>query len=76
VKVFNKWGELMWESNALTENGEPKEAWNGNDKDNVPCMQGSYIWVIEAVFTDGTPWNGMLLNDGKLHKKGNVTLIR
>jgi hypothetical protein len=69
VKVFNKWGELMWESNALTENGEPKEAWNGNDKDNVPCMQGSYIWVIEARFTDGTLWRDKRLNDNNLNTK-------
>ena len=76
AKVFNKWGELMWENSELTPDGMPARGWDGNDKDGIPCMQGSYIWVIEAVFTDGTPWNGMLLNDGQLHKKGNVTLIR
>jgi len=76
VKVFNKWGELMWESTDLTANGEPKFGWDGNDKNGVPCMQGSYIWVVEAEFTDGKAWQGMKLNDGEFHKKGNVTLIR
>jgi PKD repeat protein len=76
VKVFNKWGELMWESTKLNAAGEPEEAWNGTDKNGIQCMQGSYIWTVEAIFTDGKPWSGMLLNDGNVHKKGNVTLIR
>ena len=76
AKVFTKWGELMWESTALTPNGEPLEGWNGNDKEGKPCMQGSYIWVIEAKFTNGVNWPGMLLNNGNIEKRSNVTLIR
>jgi PKD repeat protein len=76
VRVFNKWGELMWESAELTEKGEPKFGWDGNDRNGMPCSQGSYVWVIEAEFTDGKAWRGMKLNDGNLHTKGNVTLIR
>jgi hypothetical protein len=76
AKVFSKWGELMWESTALTPNGEPLEGWDGNDKEGKPCMQGSYIWVIEAKFTNGVNWPGMLLNNGNIEKRSNVTLIR
>ncbi len=76
VRVFNKWGDLMWESTELTEKGEPKFGWDGNDRAGIPCPQGSYVWVIEAEFTDGKTWKGMKLDDDNLHTKGNVTLIR
>ncbi|MBK7957718.1 MAG: PKD domain-containing protein [Bacteroidetes bacterium] len=76
IKVFNKWGELMWESQKLTADGQPEEAWNGNDKSGVPCMQGSYIWTVQAIFTDNNPWLGMPMKDGSLQTRGNVTLIR
>ena len=34
--------------------------------------QGVYVWKIEAIFTDGSPWEGV---DGN-RKVGSVTLIR
>ncbi len=76
VRVFNKWGELMWESTKLDENGVPMDGWDGNDRAGLPCPQGSYVWVVEGEFTDGKAWKGMKLDDGNLHTKGNVTLIR
>jgi PKD repeat protein len=76
ARVFNKWGELVWESTKLTPNGEPEFGWDGTDKKGIPCPQGTYIWVVEAEFTDGKAWKGMKLDDGNLHTKGNVSLIR
>ncbi|MBP7510812.1 MAG: PKD domain-containing protein [Bacteroidia bacterium] len=77
VKVFNKWGELVWESTALLD-GKPAIGWDGtNMNDGANCMQGSYIWTIEATFTNGENWEGMLFPGSDLPaKKGNVTLIR
>jgi hypothetical protein len=76
VKVFNKWGELLWFSSKLDSYGRPLEGWNGNDLRGNPCAQGSYLWTIEAVFTDGSTWKGMEFSEGKFFKQGNVTLIR
>ena len=77
VKVFNKWGELVWESTTLLD-GKPAIGWDGtNMNDGANCMQGSYIWTIEATFTNGENWEGMLFPGSDLPaKKGNVTLIR
>jgi PKD repeat protein len=75
LKIFSKWGELLWESNVLN-NGQPKVGWNGIDLKGNKCMQGSYIWTIEAEFTDGTIWEGMKFGNGKSETRGNVTLIR
>ncbi|MCX6185855.1 MAG: PKD domain-containing protein [Bacteroidetes bacterium] len=75
LKIFNKWGELLWESNLL-KNGQPEEGWNGIDMKGNTCMQGAYIWTIEAEFTDGVAWEGMEFSEGKTETRGNVTLIR
>jgi hypothetical protein len=40
------------------------------------CMQGAYIWTIDAEFTDGVTWEGMEFSEGKKETRGNVTLIR
>jgi PKD repeat protein len=86
LKIFNKWGELVWESSELVD-GMPAMGWDGtNINDGSACMQGTYIWTIEAVFTDGGKWQGMLYpgalkpkdknGNVKSIDKGNVTLIR
>ena len=78
LKIYNKWGELIWETTELTDKGEPKVGWNGIDKNGNPCVQGAYVWAIEAEFTDGLPWEGMIYPTGsqKPVTSGNVTLIR
>ncbi|MCF8253448.1 MAG: PKD domain-containing protein [Bacteroidia bacterium] len=77
LKIFNKWGEIIWESTALID-GKPAVGWDGiNMKDGSNCLPGSYIWTIEATFTNGDNWPGMLYPGSKKPaKKGNVTLIR
>ncbi|MBC7381670.1 MAG: PKD domain-containing protein [Bacteroidia bacterium] len=74
LRIFNKWGELLWETADLL-NGEPVTAWDGYDLNGNPCMQGTYVWAIEAVFTDGTTWEGMEYR-GKKNTRANVTLIK
>jgi gliding motility-associated-like protein len=60
MKVFNRWGQLMFETN------DPKEGWNGY-YENLPCDQGSFIYLIQYYpMATGHP---RLL-------KGNVTLLR
>ena len=78
LTIYNKWGEILWETTAISEYGEPLEGWNGLDKKGNACMQGAYVWVIEAQFTDGTLWEGMVYPTGnsKPVTSGNVTLIR
>lgn len=74
LKIFNKWGQLIWETRDLI-NGQPAVGWDGNDKMGNPMMQGTYIWFIEATFTDGKTWEGMEFN-GKKYTRSNLTLIK
>jgi len=39
VKVFNRWGEKMWESEDVN------ESWDGNFN-GVPCSEGVYLYVV------------------------------
>ena len=59
-KVFNRWGELVFESNSLD------VGWDGTYKDKGQEME-VYIYTLQARFLDGTQ-TGI--------RKGNVTLLR
>lgn len=67
MRIFNTEGILVYETGDVkeaTENG-----WNGNYKGN-PLGSGKYLWVIDAISTNGSP---LLYNNSN---KGVVTLIR
>ena len=38
-RIFDRWGELIFESN------DPAIGWDGT-QDNIPVDQGAYIWTI------------------------------
>ena len=76
AQVFDKWGELLWESEALTPELEPAEGWDGYYQGKL-CQQGVYVWKIEATFVDGSVWTGTTVGKDKVKKTiGSVTLIR
>jgi PKD repeat protein len=76
IKVYTKWGKLVWQSSELKE-GIPTGEWNGLDIEGNPCIQGSYVWIVEkAIFTDGKPWQGQMSSNNITQSSGNVTLIR
>jgi PKD repeat protein len=75
VKVFDKWGHLLWSSEAITDQGEPAEGWDGMFN-GVLCAQDTYFWRISATFTDGREWQGSDNGVDKPSTMGTVTLIR
>lgn len=75
VQVFSTYGQLLWESTALTD-GRPSEAWNGTYNGEL-MPQDVYVWKIRAIFKSGKAWEGML--DEKTGRKttmGTVLLLR
>ncbi len=44
--VYNRWGELIFESEQLN------EKWDGSHN-NVPCKEGAYVWKIEVTEVTG-----------------------
>jgi len=63
-KVFNRWGETIFESNEITPNNS-KNTWDGTFK-GQPLNTGVYVWILEVSFADGTT---------EIFK-GSTTLIR
>ena len=59
-QVFDRWGQLMYDSN-----GDINIGWNGTYKDKVMEV-GVYVYQVNVTFLDET----------KEYLKGNVTLIR
>ncbi|MCB0641405.1 MAG: PKD domain-containing protein, partial [Phaeodactylibacter sp.] len=74
LQIFSTYGQLIWQSNDLTE-GQPAQGWNGMYKGN-PLPQDTYVWKVKAIFEDGTVWNSMPDEKGHLRKMGTVVLLR
>lgn len=74
LAIYDSWGNVIWETSALLD-GEPAESWDGTSK-GIDVPQGVYYWHAEAVFEDGTLWQGMKLPNGNIITKGSVTLLR
>ena len=76
---------MVFKTTKLDVTGAPLEAWDGT-KNGIPLPQGTYIWKIQAVFSDGSEWPGIgysnnpddpytnINNKGK--RSGAIYLIR
>jgi gliding motility-associated-like protein len=60
-KVFNRWGNLVFQTNDPT----PANGWDGK-YNSVDQPTGTYVWIAEAVD----------LNGNKIRRSGNVLLIK
>jgi PKD repeat protein len=72
--VFNKWGQIIWETSLLDE-GRPAEAWDGTFK-GQPMPQGVYYWKIDVEMVNGTEWKGMTYDKTPPKRTGAIHLIR
>lgn len=76
MRIYNGWGQLIFETTKLNDRGEPVEFWDGRYK-GQEVQQGGYAWEISATFINGTDWRGMSYKSGSTPKKaGIVNLIR
>jgi hypothetical protein len=80
LRIYNAWGQKIFETNRLDANGSPGEPWNGTfgGKPNSPVLQqDTYTWQIEATYVNGTEWRGMLYpGSSKPVKSGFITIIK
>ena len=78
IEVYDTWGNLMWTSSELDDNGSPAEGWNGVFNGNLQS-QDTFMWKATAVFKDGTIWRGNDVGNNKNIAPvpyGTVTMIR
>lgn len=74
LSIFNKWGELLWQTDKL-EDGRPVEGWDGTFK-SILVPQGTYFWKIDAEFINKMPWKGMSYDGSTPKRTGSINLIR
>jgi PKD repeat protein len=75
MRIFNNYGQLVWETTKLDALGEPTDGWDGTFGGS-PLPQGVYVWQIEASFIDGSEWKGMSYNNSSPKRTGVIHLIR
>lgn len=76
LSIFNKWGQLIFQSTELDDKGVPTTGWNGQMKGQLAPL-GVYVWKINASFLDGTEWKGMKYNSSDTPSRtGILHLIR
>ncbi|MES2456573.1 MAG: PKD domain-containing protein [Bacteroidota bacterium] len=73
--VFDKWGELIWETTKLDEDGKPTEGWDGTFKGSA-MPQGVYFWKADVQFINGSEWKGMSYGNSAPKRTGIIHLIR
>jgi hypothetical protein len=80
LRIYNAFGQKIFETDKLDFNGAPSEPWNGTygGKPNSPTLQqDAYTWQIEATYNNGTEWRGMLYpGSNKYIKAGFITIIK
>lgn len=75
IGIYDDWGNLIWESSDLDDDGRPTGYWDGT-LNGVPVQQDSYVWKVEATYLNNTVWEGKTYPDGKIKRSGTVTVIR
>jgi|GEM_PF-394919 len=72
--IFNKWGQLLWETTNLEE-GRPADGWDGTFK-GQQMPQGVYYWKIDVQMVNGSEWKGMTYDKSPAKRTGPIHLIR
>jgi gliding motility-associated-like protein len=65
IRIYNRWGELVYNSRDLSELNDLSKGWDGTYK-GQPQNTGTFVYYLTATDIAGK----------KFEKKGNLTLIR
>jgi PKD repeat protein len=65
ITIYSPWGEAVWTSSEIDENGSPLGEWDGKYKEEI-VPQGAYSWIAEITYVSGITEV----------KKGSVTVVR
>lgn len=65
MRIYNRWGELMYENNNFVPQNQDSQGWDGRYRGDF-VSPGVYVYIIEVLFED----NEVLLY------RGDVTVVR
>ncbi|MDC0201888.1 gliding motility-associated C-terminal domain-containing protein [Flavobacteriales bacterium] len=78
LQIFDRLGQLVFETTSLDNAGRPDEAWDGTVGGNggKPVPQGTYVWKIEASFKENNiieTWKGVDRENREYREKSKTT---
>jgi gliding motility-associated-like protein len=65
MRIFDRWGELLYEKTGLLVGDDPTQGWDGKFN-GVYVQAGIYVYIIDVTFEDGNT----------LVYRGDITVIR
>jgi gliding motility-associated-like protein len=65
MRIFDRWGELLYEKTGLPIGDDPSKGWDGKFK-GIYVQSGVYVYIIDVTFEDGNT----------LVYRGDITVIR
>ncbi len=65
LRIYDRWGELIFQKQDLVPSNDPSQGWDGTFN-NKPVQSGVYVYISEIVFEDGA----------KLLYRGDITVAR
>jgi gliding motility-associated-like protein len=74
LRIFNRWGEMMFETKRLDAYGAPDEPWDGTYK-GKPVPGSDFVWKIEAAFPDGNEWPGIRDKKRNTYSKAGMLVV-
>ena len=75
LQIYSTYGQLLWESTKLDEEGRPAEGWDGIVSNEL-MPQDVYVWKCSGIFLDGTTWSGEKKDNGEYKTIGSLVLLR
>jgi hypothetical protein len=76
LRIYNSWGQKIFETSRLDANGSPCEPWDGKFNGQI-LQQDVYSWQIEGTYVNGTEWKGMVYpGSDRYVKAGFITIIK
>ncbi|MBY0245324.1 MAG: PKD domain-containing protein [Sphingobacteriaceae bacterium] len=73
--VTNKFGQELWSTSSLTEDGKPLEGWDGTYKGQA-VPDGTYFWKAVVELKNGETWKGMTYDSSPPKTSGVFYLLR
>jgi len=75
LQIFSTYGQLLWETTELDDEGRPTEGWDGI-VDGKMMPQDVYVWKCSGIFLDGSGWRGVKEDNGDYKVIGSLVLLR
>lgn len=76
LEIFDMYGNLLYSTSSLDNNGSPDQGWDGTDLKGKMMPQDAYTWRVRAVFEDGSVYPfGNDVNSKESTQRGTVLLL-